>query len=67
MKITARNLNVLCALSRVLIREGRATVETVAREANLSRSVAWHHLSRLRDAGLVRMGTHGGLTVGNVS
>ncbi len=61
-----RDLEVLCALTRVWLRDGRATVSTVAREAGISREPTWQHLQHLRNAGLVCTG-RGRLRPGEVS
>lgn len=56
-------LRVLLALLRVYDRDGRATVRTVAAEADRQISTTWAHLERLAIDGLVTSepGTHGTL------
>jgi DNA-binding IclR family transcriptional regulator len=66
MRLTRRNLDVLCAPSRVWVRDGRATVRTVAREAGITIAPAHDHLVALRRVGLVSMGDPGGLRPGEV-
>lgn len=64
--LTERDLDVLCALSRVLIRDRRATIRAVAADVGLSVEVTHKRLRRLATRGLVEIGTPGCLTVGTV-
>jgi GTP-sensing pleiotropic transcriptional regulator CodY len=65
--ITPRDLEALCAVSRVMLRDGRVTVRTVADEIEITRAPAHDHLRKLEKAGLIEMGIAGGLTIGSVS
>ena len=50
---TPANLHVLAALSRVILRQGRATTVDIAQEAGLTKSTVHSHLHALKRFGLV--------------
>lgn len=51
--ITPATTRVLMATCRVIMRDGRATIRTVAAEAGLASSTAQYHLRKLAEQGLV--------------
>jgi predicted ArsR family transcriptional regulator len=53
MSITARDMDICCAVTRVWVRDGRTTVRSVADEVGLTVDPTWQHLVKLRRAGLV--------------
>ena len=65
-RLTLRDMDVCCALTRVWLRTGRATVREVAAEVGLSLAPTQKHLRKLRRAGLICTG-RGSLRPGSVS
>ena len=63
---TPAQMRVLCALSRVWIRDRRATVSSVAEEAGVNGSTCHKHLHALARFGLVRHDGPGTLRPGDV-
>jgi DNA-binding IclR family transcriptional regulator len=65
-EVTPAQLHVLKALGRVYLRDGRATVASVAKEAGKGTQTTWTHLSALQNHGLVEWEGAGSLRPGTV-
>ena len=65
--MTAAQIRVLSALAYVYLRDGRATVATVARAVGRNTATTHQHLKALRRMGLVAYDAAGSLRPGEVS